>query len=97
MTARAALDSHTVRGPDFESGRWMRVPRIQSRSSETTSPTRHPVSISRRMTATAWGRQNSSRVSTALSRAISSAARNRSLGRIRYRLAFLHGLELWER
>ena len=38
--------------------------------------------------------EHSSRVSTALSRAISSVVRNRSLGSIWYRLAFLQGLEL---
>ena len=32
MTARLALDSQTVRGPDFELGRWMRLPLIQSHS-----------------------------------------------------------------
>ena len=62
MTERAALDSQTVRGPDFESGRWMRLPLIQSHSRERTSPRRHPVSISRRMTATICGHQNASRV-----------------------------------
>ncbi len=52
MTARAALDSHTVRGPDLESGRWMRLPLIQLHSSETTSPKRRPVSMCRRTMAT---------------------------------------------
>ena len=56
ITARAGLDSQTVRGPDLESGSIMRVPLIQSHSSETTSPTRHPVSISRRTMATICGR-----------------------------------------
>ena len=62
MTTRAALDSRTVRGPDFESGRWMCLPRIQSHSRETTSPRRYPISISSRMTATMWGHRNSSRL-----------------------------------
>ena len=53
MTARAALDSHTVRGPDLESGRWMRQPLIQLHSSAATSPKRHPVSMSRRTMVTA--------------------------------------------
>ena len=83
MTARAALDSQAVRGPDFESGRWMRLSFIQSHSSEAISPKRQPVSINRRTMATTFGHQNSSRVSTALSRAISSAVRNRSIGFIR--------------
>ena len=80
ITARAALDSQTVRGPDFESGRWMRLSLIQSHSSAAISPKRQPVSISSRTMATMCGHQNSSRVSTALSRAISSAVRNRSIG-----------------
>ncbi|MCY4098119.1 MAG: hypothetical protein OXF40_07645 [Rhodospirillales bacterium] len=75
ITVRAALDSHTVRGPDFASGSRMRLPLIQSHSSETISPTRQPVSSSRRMTATTCGHQNSSRVSMALSRASSSGVR----------------------
>ena len=62
MTARAALDSHTVPGPDFESGSRMHPPFIQSHCSPMTSPARHPVSNSNRMTATACGHQNSSRV-----------------------------------
>ena len=45
---RAALESQTVRGPDFESGRWMRLPLIQSHSSVAISEKRQPVSISRR-------------------------------------------------
>ena len=36
-TARAVLDSHTVRGPDFESGRWMRLPLIHVRHFAGTS------------------------------------------------------------
>ncbi len=78
MTARAALESQTVRGPDFESGSMIRLPLRLSHSSEAISPKRHPVSISKRRMATIWGHQNSSRVSTALNRAISSAVRNRS-------------------
>ena len=58
----------------------MRLPLIQSHSSEAISPKRQPVSISSRAMATTFGHQNSSRVSTALSRAISSAVRNRSFG-----------------
>ena len=42
MTARAALDSQTVRGPDFESGRKMRFSLIQPHSSEAISPKRQP-------------------------------------------------------
>ena len=34
---RAALDSRTVRGPDFESGRKMRLSLMQSHSREATS------------------------------------------------------------
>ncbi len=37
MTARAALDKQTVRGPDFESGRWMRLSLIKSHSSAAIS------------------------------------------------------------
>ncbi len=38
--ARAALDSQTVRGPDFESARWMRLSLIQFHSSVAISPKR---------------------------------------------------------
>ena len=38
MNPQSGMVSMTVRGPDFESGRWMRLPLIQSHSRERTSP-----------------------------------------------------------